>query len=379
MKSKRDSLIDILKGLGIICMVAGHSGAPITQFIYLFHMAIFFIASGYCFKENCSSDIKEVKEFFKRKIISLWFPYVLWTAIYSLLHNFFIKINVYTDNPLLLQYVSGTHINIMEKWNLIDITKNIIKAFLLHGGTQLGGAFWFLAILFEISIAYCIIDFFIKKIINKKAVWAQSIIAVLLLILGYLCYLSHNRFWGVDRVFSYYILYHGGFLLKKYNISALIYKKSRLLCVIISLLILLLANQKGSIALDDNSYENPLYLLTVSYVGWQLLYEISYYLSKIDVLKKIMIGVGQNTLSVVILHFLSFKIVSFIGVLLKAEPWCLVAAFPILYRGNGWWILYTMAGVTIPVCLSLMWKKTKLYIWKRRGIIECFRSCEGKT
>lgn len=39
---KRNLVIDILKGLGIILMVAGHSGFPFTRFIYLFHMAIFF-------------------------------------------------------------------------------------------------------------------------------------------------------------------------------------------------------------------------------------------------------------------------------------------------------------------------------------------------
>ena len=36
--------IDILKGLGILMMVAGHAGAPLKSFISLFHMAIFFIA-----------------------------------------------------------------------------------------------------------------------------------------------------------------------------------------------------------------------------------------------------------------------------------------------------------------------------------------------
>lgn len=50
--NKRDSCIDIIKGLGISFMVAGHCGSPITKFITLFHMAIFFVASGYCYKEK---------------------------------------------------------------------------------------------------------------------------------------------------------------------------------------------------------------------------------------------------------------------------------------------------------------------------------------
>ena len=44
---KRDITIDIIKALGIIGMVMGHSGSPITKVIYLFHMAVFFMVTGY--------------------------------------------------------------------------------------------------------------------------------------------------------------------------------------------------------------------------------------------------------------------------------------------------------------------------------------------
>ena len=57
LTDRRDVSIDIIKGLGIFCVVAGHCSAPITKFVYLFHMAIFFIASGYCYKHNNSESI----------------------------------------------------------------------------------------------------------------------------------------------------------------------------------------------------------------------------------------------------------------------------------------------------------------------------------
>ena len=104
---ERNYTIDIIKAIGIVCMVMGHCECPIKHFIYLFHMAIFFIASGYCYKESYSYNLKSVSCCIKRKIVTLWFPYVLWNVIYSLLHNFFISINVYTDNPLLLENLSG--------------------------------------------------------------------------------------------------------------------------------------------------------------------------------------------------------------------------------------------------------------------------------
>lgn len=109
IKKVRDPIIDILKGVGIILMVAGHCGFPFTRFIYLFHMAIFFMASGYCWNIKNSKTIKSVIAFCKRKLASLWLPYVIWTSIFSLLHNWFIRVNVYTDNVLLLTETGGGH------------------------------------------------------------------------------------------------------------------------------------------------------------------------------------------------------------------------------------------------------------------------------
>ena len=361
---QRDLSIDIVKALGIICMVAGHCASPFTHFIYLFHMAIFFIASGYCWKESNSSDFIGTTRFIKRKFITLWVPYVLWTAIFSFLHNFFIHINVYTDNPLLLEYVSGTYISTTEYWSLFDIVKNIIKAMLLHGGTQMGGAFWFLATLMEISIGYCIVDFLLNHLFkkNSKQVFvAQWVISILFLGLGFICYKTSHSFAGMDKVFSYYILFHGGFTVKKYGWSS----KERNnyvheLILGLTLIVLLICNNIGSIGLSQNSYVNPIYFLVVSFVGWQFLYEMAFFLQKHSFTKDLFVCIGQNTLAVVILHFLCFKIVSYIGVLFNHQPLCLVAAFPILYRGGVWWIAYLIVGLAIPVLLSVLWKKSKI-------------------
>lgn len=64
---KRNSTIDILKGIGITLMVYGHSSGPHHRFFYLFHMAIFIIASGYCFKEQNIVSFGNMICFFKKK------------------------------------------------------------------------------------------------------------------------------------------------------------------------------------------------------------------------------------------------------------------------------------------------------------------------
>lgn len=41
MAKQRDPVIDSMRGIGIVLMVLGHSDFPGTDFIYLFHMALF--------------------------------------------------------------------------------------------------------------------------------------------------------------------------------------------------------------------------------------------------------------------------------------------------------------------------------------------------
>ncbi len=70
VRNRRIEEIDIIKGIAIILMVAGHAGAPFTKFIYLFHMAVFFIASGFTYKESSSDSIKNVtKTIIKKQTI----------------------------------------------------------------------------------------------------------------------------------------------------------------------------------------------------------------------------------------------------------------------------------------------------------------------
>lgn len=99
--------IDILKAFGIITMVAGHAGAPFSKFFYLFHMPVFFMASGFFFKDKTSDSFKGVIKSIISKIKTLWAPFVIWNSIYVLFHNIFLKINVYTNNPQFLVLYPG--------------------------------------------------------------------------------------------------------------------------------------------------------------------------------------------------------------------------------------------------------------------------------
>ena len=67
---ERIRYFDIAKGLSMIAIVAGHMGnSPINQFVFTFHVPIFFLISGYFMKPM--DDIP----FIKRKAKQLFLPY----------------------------------------------------------------------------------------------------------------------------------------------------------------------------------------------------------------------------------------------------------------------------------------------------------------
>lgn len=354
MNKERNISIDIIKGIGIILMVGGHCGMPFTHFIYLFHMAIFFMASGYCFNASNSETMQDVLSFVKRKFKGLWFPYVLWTAVFSLLHNVFIKAGIYSPTP----------------WSISEIGKNIIKSFFLHGHTQLGSALWFISALMQIAVLYCCIDYVIKKVtVSKKANFLlQGAVSIVFLAVGYRCALT-DSIWGVNRVLSYYCLFYLGAVVRELQ-KTVRTEKYHYWKMVVAFLILVLCNQIGSIALDENRYENPVFLLVVSICGWVLLYEVAQELKKKKLLADAIVCCGQNSMAIVVLHFLCFKIISLVGVVVYNQPREGIAAFPVLYEQGAWWIAYMFAGIIAPVFLSVMWKKLKGKQEKRYSVVK---------
>lgn len=50
-QTKRIEALDVAKGIGIILVIIGHlSSSYLHDWIYSFHMPLFFIISGICFK-----------------------------------------------------------------------------------------------------------------------------------------------------------------------------------------------------------------------------------------------------------------------------------------------------------------------------------------
>ena len=365
-KTKRNEVIDILKGIGIFCVVAGHCSlqhdtSPVIQFIYLFHVAVFFIASGYCYNPSKTDSTDTFKCGILRTFKKLWTPYVFWTILFLALHNLFVNLNIYTDNPAISQFISGEFIHTTNYLDTSIIISRMLKALVFLSGTQLTGPLWFLATLLELVVLYQTIDFVLKKVFSKeKAFFIQSVLSFVFLAVGYVLSLKGIFLEGFARVPSFYILLHGGHFLKKYSISEK--KRSPIVHLdiwAISFAILFVSNCIGSIELSKNEFVNPVFLVISSFAGWQFLYETSYFIKRFNLVQRAITYIGKNSIPILALQFLCFKLVTVTAIKVNGHPGFELAAFPVLYDNSFWWLPYTIAGIAIPLFVNSAWNSIK--------------------
>ena len=140
-QSNRLEWLDIAKGIAIILMVIGHSSIPQigSNFIFAFHMPLFFIASGWVSNYQKSS--------FKRFIEKKWS---------SLLIPFF--------------YYSGIVMVLMQCIGILDVGH-----LFMHGWG--GYALWFIPVLFTASVV-------VRAAFYLPDVWHRRVIMLGLFFLG---------------------------------------------------------------------------------------------------------------------------------------------------------------------------------------------------
>ena len=74
-QTNRIGWIDAAKGMGIILVLIGHCDIPdVNQYIYIFHMPLFYIISGFCWNIGKNRSIS-FKDFAKKKFNSYIIPY----------------------------------------------------------------------------------------------------------------------------------------------------------------------------------------------------------------------------------------------------------------------------------------------------------------
>lgn len=361
---ERINSIDLMKAISIILVVMGHCGSPITKWLYLFHMAVFFMISGYLWNERHALDKKHVWEYIKGKLKRLYIPYVLCNSIYWILNNSFIRLGIYTDDVRFYELFGGEMIQSLAVYQSFgDTLINILRSFLFVGGSQLGGATWFLSVLFIINVGHCILTY-ILNLAKLSLRWTRIIWISIFTICCVCAELVDNGMLNMpldslNKLFAIYVVYLLGILLRrieredfyklKYGVGATI--------------LLFIFSFKGEISLNVGHITSIPFYIICSLLGWITIRSISSVF--VGYSKKIMIRIGYNTLPIVLMHFLSFKLVSYVYLQIKGLDLIYLASFPVLYNAPRYlWILYTVVGVSIPLAVNYIYIKVKKIVLK---------------
>lgn len=192
----RDERIDYVRGLGIIFMVMAHAGGPWPNYIYIFHMSLFLICSGYCYKSGESIFV-----FCRKRIKTLYVPYIVMGIFVNLL------------NPLLAT------VGMIDKISYKEIINNIFNILLFKGGNIYIGQLWFLKMLFFALVLYHIITKILTYLIrsNSIRILVISIFSVIFLVVGYYAgiYVPNEFSWNICTAV---IMIHLGVLIKKVDL-----------------------------------------------------------------------------------------------------------------------------------------------------------------
>lgn len=353
--NKYSDSVSICKGIGIILMVLGHSGfsAYGSKIIYLFHMPLFMILSGYCLSDKYFDN---VIGFLKSRVKRLYLPFVYWSLIFLLLHNVFLYLHVYDPN---FGYL-GVGTNSYSLKETAYWASSIL--FRMNGDEPLLGAYWFLRTLFVGSI----LSFFLLLLCKRRVGLAILTAVVLSIIFSFFG-------WKVPRYFRIGIMevycsvfYLIGYWYRRANLHF----ENNYGILLISAVLLILSSIYLPLSYPDVTASTLIPYVIIASAGTLIVAFISDIVKRSKYFSKVLSYVGNNTFIILTLHFLAFKLISLLYIMSHGIGFEHLAEFPIIdeTKGSFWWIAYVFAGVCIPLIFQGIYNYLKRHVGCGRQI-----------
>jgi len=338
--SKRIEWVDIFKAIAVLWVVVGHSSSPVNGYIYLFHVPAFFFISGF----TTDLDKSNLKTYAVRRLQSLILPFVCLNVFFILIRFSVTQLgfsNVFFASPM--------------TWT--SVPDAIWGIFLYANAFDLGGATWFLVVLFEASllskIVYDILGLGTRWGVSRTArIWGLFLISVVLLLLGYKLYRQGIQYrYFLDLSFAVLFYFVLGIIFREYR---LLERQNWIFFIPLSI---------GCMYYYTNVRWAPMNWPTRSFDAWPinnilstlagvyLTYVISVALTRVNWLKPVFTYMGVRTISIFALHFLTFRIVYAFLYLLGLVPIGQLKEL-VLPSGNGYWYIVAILSVILVLLID---------------------------
>lgn len=343
---QRDNTIDILKAIGIILVVIGHSGfcGWGYNFIYSFHMPLFFIASGYFFN---AKYLDNKKMYIKKKIQDLYIPFVKYSIIFLLLHNLFIDIGLLSESYGYLNAVSHYY----DYKDIIRKTLNIVLR--MSPSEYVLGAFWFLRSLFVGLILFMMSCFFLNKVFKdlktSLIVCLLSFEILALILVYYPCIIIPQ---GGYRECLAVVFISLGYLIKNYWHQLLDSNYTLFVSIAMVIPMEYLHVSMGY----TPQFKDWAFITLTGFCGFVLIYRLSKYINSLqNNLTAFLSDLGANSFYVLVFHFLMFKPISFFKTYIYKLPHEMIGCHPVVdyfTETDFWWIVYSISSLFLSLMLG---------------------------
>lgn len=299
----RDSILDIVKGIGIILVVVGHLPLGLGGIIYQFHMPLFFLISGLCFKEKYYSH-KTI--FVLKRIQSLIIPYVVLT---------------------ILAFFLWPHDSCSWK-----------QMFSIHYDYNILGTFWFLRDLFKTSIL-CFITGYIISIMNLNRI----ILPVFFLLVAHVLNIIGKD--GLSHIFYISFFYSFGSFMRQYKEKFYENIKGRYYFLLMFILPWILSIEDYHI-ITTTDYKSFVTYAIGAMFGIIATFELGVITKNIDKFANLFSDIGQYTLAIMLFHMLCFALVDMASQVINLSP-------------IGGALIKLIVGVFMPILINKIYNYVK--------------------
>lgn len=309
MTESRNTTIDICKGIGILLVVLGHLPNIFGSVIYSFHMGLFFILSGWCFK---TSYLDNKFTFVKRRFIQIFLPFLLFKGV-----SYGIK-------------CSG----IWPGYSAIEDEYSLM------------GTMWFLEVLFVASILSLFLLFILREVTACYRIVAPFITLAFTYIVTLLFSIEHEV---ILFNTTFYLL---GVFFRQYEDTILVHKSldyKRIMIVSGGAFLLLITAQVLNTSICYCDVTTYLPYMIVSVLGSWLTLQFSMTLERKQLFVESLVIIGRKTMPILLFQWPAFGVIT---VMLK---------YNVIHVGNETLItiMKFLAGVSIPLTLDYIYQETK--------------------
>ena len=296
MTKERIVELDILKCIGIVMVVTGHTKCPLLldAMIYFIHMPLFFYLSGVTNRgDGYYASAVNLKEFFVKRVKSLYIPFLKFALAISLLHNAFYAVGLYAREYDIAQYG-------------IQIVRTLL--FSVGETEPFLPQLWFIKVLFIAEMFYAVIVYLCQKYgIDKWYVILPLCLVFFLMPVDWFPHVMCTNFILPVRALLFYAIgsLHSRIIGSRYN-SMPIMMAGIAIWVIASM-------YYGHIGINGVWGMSAIILMCLIFITVPLLFSFSSWVKKYRV-SSLLVGGGKSCIHIYFWHYVIFKFTSAITV-----------------------------------------------------------------